>query len=144
MAAEKPIPLVTYRPGTTPEPPPPLDVTGSELWRSILAEWDVPDRAGRALLEQACAAYAMAERLRRQIAVDGDMIETGNGVGMKLNPMIIAESQMVLPLPPSVSLANRFLIVTCCIWFIAAAWSGTRAPGQCIRNWLVAFAATRN
>ncbi|WP_027556618.1 P27 family phage terminase small subunit [Bradyrhizobium sp. Cp5.3] len=91
MAAEKPIPLVTYRPGITPEPPPQLDVIASELWRSILAEWDVPDRAGRALLEQACAAYGMAERLRRQIAVDGDMIETGNGVGMKLNPMIMAE-----------------------------------------------------
>jgi Protein of unknown function (DUF998) len=38
--------------------------------------------------------------------------------------------QMVLPLPSWVSLANRFLIVTYCIWFIAAAWSGTRAPGQ--------------
>src|SRR5262249_19293285 len=37
--------------------------------------------------------------------------------------------QMVLPLPWLVSLANRFLIVTCCIWFIAAAWRGTRAPG---------------
>ena len=50
MAAEKPIPLATYRPGTPPEPPPQLDVIASELWRSILAEWDVPDRAGRALL----------------------------------------------------------------------------------------------
>jgi terminase small subunit-like protein len=74
-----------------PEPPPQLDVIASELWRSILAEWDVPDRAGRALLEQACAAYGMAERLRRQIAADGEMIETDNGVGMKLNPMIVAE-----------------------------------------------------
>ena len=35
--------------------------------------------------------------------------------------------QMVLPLPWWVSLANRFLIVTYCIWFIAAAQSGTRA-----------------
>jgi Protein of unknown function (DUF998) len=38
--------------------------------------------------------------------------------------------QMDTPLPAWVSLANRFLIVTYCIWFIAAAWSGTRtAPG---------------
>ncbi|OKO71887.1 P27 family phage terminase small subunit [Bradyrhizobium sp. AS23.2] len=91
MAAEKPIPLVTYRPETAPEPPPQLDVIGSELWHGIVGEWDIADRAGRALLEQACAAYSMAERLRRQIAVDGDLIETGNGVGMKLNPMIMAE-----------------------------------------------------
>jgi hypothetical protein len=40
--------------------------------------------------------------------------------------------QMARPLPPWVSLANRFLIVTYCIWFMAAAWSGTRVatPGR--------------
>jgi hypothetical protein len=42
-------------------------------------------------LLEACFARDLSERLRRQIAVDGDMIETGNGVGMKLNPAIIAE-----------------------------------------------------
>ena len=35
--------------------------------------------------------------------------------------------QMDTPLSPWVSLANRFLIVTYCIWFMAATWSGTRA-----------------
>ncbi len=33
--------------------------------------------------------------------------------------------QMETPLPPWVSLANRFLIVTYCVWFMAAAWSAT-------------------
>jgi hypothetical protein len=35
--------------------------------------------------------------------------------------------QMDTPLPPWVSLANRFLIVTYCIWFMAATWSAARA-----------------
>jgi Protein of unknown function (DUF998) len=43
--------------------------------------------------------------------------------------------QLDTPLPAWVSLANRFLIETYCIWFMAAAWratwSGTRAaPGR--------------
>jgi hypothetical protein len=40
--------------------------------------------------------------------------------------------QMGRPLPPWVSLANRFLIVTYCIWFMAATGNGTRAatPGR--------------
>ena len=45
--------------------------------------------------------------------------------------VISLTGQMDTPLPPWVSLANRFLIVTYCIWFMAAAWrmtwSGTRA-----------------
>jgi Protein of unknown function (DUF998) len=39
--------------------------------------------------------------------------------------------QMATPLPPWVSLANRLLVVTYCIWLMAAAWSATRAaPGR--------------
>ena len=33
--------------------------------------------------------------------------------------------QMDTPLPLWVSLANRFLVVTYCIWFVVAAWSAT-------------------
>jgi hypothetical protein len=35
--------------------------------------------------------------------------------------------QMDAPLPPSVSLSNRLLVVTYCIWLMAAAWSGAGA-----------------
>lgn len=38
----------------------------------------------------AAAAYDTAERLRRQIAVDGDMIDTGN-CGRKANPLLALE-----------------------------------------------------
>jgi hypothetical protein len=92
MAAQKPIPLATYQPATAPEPPAELGVTGSELWRGIVGEWDIADKAGLAVLAQACHAYDTAERLRRQIAVTGDEVETGNG-GTKANPLIAIELQ---------------------------------------------------
>jgi hypothetical protein len=38
--------------------------------------------------------------------------------------------QLDIPLPRWVSLANRFLIVTYCIWFMAAAWSATRSDNH--------------
>jgi hypothetical protein len=37
---------------------------------------------------------------------------------------------MDTPLPIWVSLANRFLVVTYCIWFLVAAWSVTRKQSQ--------------
>jgi len=36
--------------------------------------------------------------------------------------------QMNSPLPPWVSLANRFMVVTYCIWFMMAAWQSIRLP----------------
>ena len=45
--------------------------------------------------------------------------------------VISLTGQMEKPLPPWVSLANRFMVLTYCIWFMAAAWGGTRAaPGR--------------
>jgi len=36
--------------------------------------------------------------------------------------------QMNTPLPPWVSLANRLMVVTYCIWFMMAAWQSIRLP----------------
>jgi hypothetical protein len=36
--------------------------------------------------------------------------------------------QMITPLPAWVSLANRFMVVTYCIWFMMAAWQSIRLP----------------
>jgi Protein of unknown function (DUF998) len=49
--------------------------------------------------------------------------------------VISFSGQLDTPLPAWVSLANRFLIVTYCIWFMAAAWRATwsvtrAAPGR--------------
>ena len=90
MTAQKPIPIAACRPGTTPDPPETLGVTGSKLWRDVLEEWTLDDAAGLAVLEQAAQAYDRAESLRRQIQITGEVVETGNG-GMKANPLIMCE-----------------------------------------------------
>ena len=61
----KPIPFEVYRQGTAPEPPATLGVLGSNLWRQILTENDIPDTARLTILEQACAMLDRAENLRR-------------------------------------------------------------------------------
>jgi Protein of unknown function (DUF998) len=52
------------------------------------------------------------------------------GLGLFLASVTVIRltGQMDTPVPPWVSLANRFLIVTYCIWFIAAAWSAKCTP----------------
>ena len=55
------------------------------------------------------------------------------GLWLFLASLIVVSltGRMDKPLPPWVSLANRFMVVTYCIWFMAAAWGGTRvAPGR--------------
>ena len=88
----KPIPFEIYRQGTAPEPPATLGVLGSNLWRQILTENDIPDTARLTILEQACAMLDRAENLRRQIAVEGELIETHTG-GIKANPLLMCELQ---------------------------------------------------
>jgi phage terminase small subunit len=81
-----------YRRGTTPEAPGTLGEHGAKLWRDILTEFDVTDRARLTILEQACACYERAESLRAQIAISGEEIETGIG-STKANPLIALELQ---------------------------------------------------
>jgi hypothetical protein len=59
------------------------------------------------------------------------------GLGLFLASLTIIRLTGLIdtPLPSWVSLANRFLVVTYCIWFIAAAWSATwKAPSAMQRN----------
>jgi hypothetical protein len=88
----KPIPFEIYRQGAAPEPPATLGVLGSNLWRQILTENDIPDTARLTILEQACAMLDRAENLRRQIAVETELIETHAG-GIKANPLLMCELQ---------------------------------------------------
>jgi hypothetical protein len=90
--AFKPIPFEIYRQGTAPEPPETLGVLGSNLWRQIVTENDIPDTARLTILEQACAMLDRTENLRRQIAVEGELIETHTG-GIKANPLLMCELQ---------------------------------------------------
>jgi hypothetical protein len=64
---------------TMTDPPANLGPAGTNLWRSIMTEFDVGDAGGRALLEQAALAYDRAERLRVEIDAAGEIIHTRNG-----------------------------------------------------------------
>jgi hypothetical protein len=56
------------------EPPANLGPAGCNLWRSVLAQYDISDAGGLVLLEQAAFAADRAERLREQIDADGEIL----------------------------------------------------------------------
>jgi hypothetical protein len=56
-----------------------LEAYGGALWRQVMAEYDVADVGGRAMLEQACRALDRAERARAQINRDGEVVATKSG-----------------------------------------------------------------
>jgi hypothetical protein len=74
-----PLSIVPPSVSTIPDPPANLGPAGVTLWRSIMAEYDIADAGGRALLEQACLASDRAERLRAEIDKDGEIIRTRAG-----------------------------------------------------------------
>jgi hypothetical protein len=54
------------------------------------------------------------------------------GLGLFLASLTVIRltGRIDTPLPPGVSLANRFLIVTYCLWFMVAAWRATRSGAR--------------
>jgi hypothetical protein len=82
MKRSKPPPLLTVVPALAPNAPPPpasLGASGSVLWRSILAQYDIVDAGGLAILEQACAAADVAAECARTRAEHGPLLRTPNG-----------------------------------------------------------------
>jgi hypothetical protein len=92
MTVHKPIPFEIYRAGTAPDPPPSLGEHGAKLWRDILGGYDISSAPDLTILEQACACYDRAERLRVLIADSGEEIATATG-STKANPLIALELQ---------------------------------------------------
>jgi hypothetical protein len=76
---EKPPLSVINLPSSAPKPPAHLGPAGANLWRSIMAEYDISDAGGQALLEQAALACDRAERLRAEIDAVGEILHTRNG-----------------------------------------------------------------
>ena len=66
-----------------------LGPAGREQWDKIQREYDITDSGGRAMLEQACAAWDRAAVCGEQIATEGMTIETKNG--LKEHPLLRAE-----------------------------------------------------
>jgi hypothetical protein len=77
---DKPALSIVSLPSSAPKPPANLGPAGAGLWRSIINEYDIPDSAGQAILEQCAFAYDRAERLRIQIDKDGEIIRGRNGI----------------------------------------------------------------
>jgi phage terminase small subunit len=69
-----------------PQPPRPLGKYGLDLWRRVLAQYDISDAGGVELLCLACQAIDRAERCREQIDRDGEMIKTRTGI--RSNPLL--------------------------------------------------------
>jgi hypothetical protein len=86
---DKPPLSVVNLPSIAPKPPPNLGPAGANLWHAIMAEYDVSDAGGRALLEQAAAAYDRAERLRVEIERDGEIVR--GRTGMREHPGLRGE-----------------------------------------------------
>jgi len=57
-----------------PAPPPELGERGRELWESIMHQYGIDDAGGQAILREACCAEDRAEKCRRIIDEQGEMI----------------------------------------------------------------------
>ena len=82
--ANTPTISVVNLPSTAPKPPANLGPAGGSLWRSIMAEYDISDAGGKALLEQAAVAYDRAERLRVEIDRDGEIVRGRAGISASI------------------------------------------------------------
>jgi hypothetical protein len=87
MPAKPPLAIVDS--GSSTPPPRKLGQHGMELWRTIMAEYQLEDRGGIELLCQACGALDRVEELSERIASDGAVI-TVRGVP-KPHPALAAE-----------------------------------------------------
>jgi hypothetical protein len=83
MAKKPPLTVVPEPPATGVEPPATgadprasLREHGRTLWDHVVAEYQVDDSAGLAMLHQACAMLDQAEALRTEIERDGAVIRS--------------------------------------------------------------------
>src|SRR5262245_58806056 len=72
-------------------PPVALGEVGQKLWQSIQSQYRIEDAGGIELLRQACLAADRAERCRRIINTDGELIEGQNGGPPKEHPLLKSE-----------------------------------------------------
>jgi hypothetical protein len=76
---QSPLSIMPSSASTAAVPPANFGPAGLNLWRSILAQYDIRDAGGLALLEQAALASDRAERLRAEIDGAGEILHTRNG-----------------------------------------------------------------
>src|SRR5262249_17884745 len=67
-----------------------LGETGQRLWAAVQGQYNIRDAGGVELLKQACQAADRAERCRKAIDLDGELVEQPNG-GTREHPLLKAE-----------------------------------------------------
>lgn len=84
--------VVASRPALGGLPPPGhLDAFGVEFWSRVTGQYDFDDPASLELLAQCCSARSRAERCRRIIDADGELLQVGKLV--RAHPLIREEIQ---------------------------------------------------
>jgi len=89
-----PVQTMSYAAATLIEPPAiprGLQETGQRLWSSIQAQYRIEDAGGLAVLQQACEAADRAERCRKIINSDGELVEGKDGGPGREHPLLKAE-----------------------------------------------------
>jgi hypothetical protein len=75
----------------TPRVPRGLGEQGQRLWTAVQGQYDISDAGGVELLRLACLACDRAERLRKIINSDGELVEGKDGAPAKEHPLLRAE-----------------------------------------------------
>jgi P27 family predicted phage terminase small subunit len=70
-------------------PPTTLGKAGTNLWRSVMAEYQIVDSGGLSMLEQACAARDRISECAAIIAAEGAVVRTK--MGPKEHPLLKIE-----------------------------------------------------
>lgn len=68
-----------------------LGASGTLLWKSIMAEYEIADAGGQQMLTLACQQLDRAEACREQIDRDGEVVHTKHGP--KEHPLLKQELQ---------------------------------------------------
>ncbi len=64
---------------TASSPPASLGKAGANLWRAIMAEYDIRDSGGRAMLQEICEAADRIKQFAAIIKRDGPVVHTKQG-----------------------------------------------------------------
>jgi hypothetical protein len=89
-----PVQPMSYAVATLIEPPAiprGLQEAGQRLWTSIQTQYRIEDAGGLAVLQQCCEAADRAERCRRIIDVDGELLPAKDGGPGREHPLLKAE-----------------------------------------------------
>ena len=73
MAQKRPLTVIDPN-ANVPSPPRKLGRHGTDLWRTVMAEYSIEDPGGIELLAQACGALDRIEALAERIDADGEVI----------------------------------------------------------------------